>query len=776
MGIPGFLKHLRETYQGNWITEIPNPSGYDYLFLDFQSIIYSVQGAIGNEINYFIRLIYIYKNLPDLSSKLRFLNTHKNKLLYILGAYPDYFKSLKIDSSGIILNIRKELANSNRDGKMNTTLSLYMTTLFVMVDYKSKWEDFLTKKIIDLVTDLSDKLVNKKEKYSNTYIFFDGIPSKSKIKEQISRRIYPEIIGAIKNSIESDGSLTGDLRIENEIKLNSVKLPSIGPGTDFLINLRSEFGKINDPVKGKFYINSEKILGEAEHQIMKYINDNIGKFKCKKILLSSPDADLILLSFINNTMGFNIDLLRIDKINEETFTFKIEDLDQYNYNKSPFKLIFEYVDTTVLIDLMKLTGLNQKIIDISFILLLLGDDFLPKVPTLKIDNLSDILNAYNNSGVNIIELDSGIYKINHINLLKYLTELIKNDNEIKWDTEAVQFHNNKIKNMSRWAFDGLNLNGKFKLLPQILANKQTIPAPRGRYRSERSKPSPGQEFQHMFYDQKTYLGWLLENKGYFNPTKTFAANILEYNYTRGQRGTSLELDFHKDFFTNFNTVFKRKKSLFNPSKKPIQKDQPTPLQYNAKLKNYLEGYTFILDAYLNNKIRNYEWVYNYHSAPTITEIVTYMSGKTALQLETIFNYVDSSGAKINDIYVKLNYMDISSYRSFMENSKKELLKELAKNIIDKTELDPATNATKKTELDTLSKDEILSRYFTYQNVPIIFDCTNSFYVNKCVEGYVINDLSGYEKPVQVNNDTLEFMNKYIKYKTKYLRLKELLSK
>ena len=89
MGIPGFLKKLRDTYKGTWISEIPNPSGYDFLFLDFQSTIYSVQGAIGNEINYFIRLIYLYKNLPDEVSKLAFLNMHANKMLYILKLYPE---------------------------------------------------------------------------------------------------------------------------------------------------------------------------------------------------------------------------------------------------------------------------------------------------------------------------------------------------------------------------------------------------------------------------------------------------------------------------------------------------------------------------------------------------------------------------------------------------------------------------------------------------------------------------------------------------------------
>jgi hypothetical protein len=776
MGIPGLLKHLRETYPGTWISNQPNPIKYDFLFLDFQSIIYSLFGVIGNEINYFIRLGQIYKSLESDRQKMDFLLQHEIKFTWIIKNYVDYFSLYGIQSADFVWEFKNEISLGKRNKTVSQKLSQLMDKLNDQINYNLNWNQFLGQRIVNLVKSLSDYLVNKKDCYSNTFIFFDGIPTKAKIKEQISRRIFPEVLGAIKSSIDADAAISGDLTLEMRIKEKLVKLPHIGPGTDFLIQLRRDFEAVSDPVKGKFYVNGEKILGEAEHQIMSFIHTNTDKFANKKILLSSPDADLILLSFISISKNFMINLLRVDKINEENFNFKIEDLDVYKLNRTPFQLVFEYINTWELLKKIGIAYDMQKTIDLSFILLLLGDDFLPKIPTLKIDNLTDIIEAYNSAKVKIIDFDKSQnqYKIIHCNLLEFFKELIKNDNEYNWDQKTMTFHNNKVKNMKNLAFSGIELNGQIKMLPKLPVNKQIIPQPQKRYPAKKLVPLPGSEYQHMFYDQKTYFKWLLENKGFYNKARIIPQNVLEFSYTRN----GLEQDFHKDFYSNFTSLFKKRSALFNGSKKPVELVNLKPsnkTKYDNKMKNYLEGYTFILDAYLNNNIRNYEWVYKYSSAPTITQLVAFMDSKSNGDLSIIFNYVKSSGPNITDIYSKLKYMDITSYRLYMENSKLELLKEIAIKVINKLYPEPGFNSTKKAELKAMTKEQILTEYFTYQNADLIFDCSDSFYLNKCLEGHVIDNIKPYEKQLQIKDNNLEFMDKYLKYKIKYFQLKKLLN-
>jgi len=523
-------------------------------------------------------------------------------------------------------------------------------------------------------------------------------------------------------------------------------MPSIGPGTSFTDTLRTHLESIEDPVKGKFVINNKKILGEAEHQIMKYIQDHQTTFRGKEILLASPDADLILLSFINKVKGLNIDLMRVDKMNDENFDFKVEDFNLYNTeNISPFYLIVNYISIDTLLRNMRLYGANQKIIDISFILLLLGDDFLPKIPTLQIGNLGDIIKAYDDSRVNVINEVGGTKVLNYASLLTYLTNLIAGGKEQTWAEDVKKTFNRKIKQNKMFALDNFEKYASIKMFKPINVNELS-----------------GKR-QMQFYHPRKYIGWFLENKGMYNPSKIIPREVIDYKEISG-RPTRV---FHSSFERRFNSVFKPMGDLF-PLAAPVDRTA-----YEAKLKNYLEGYSFILDIYLNNNLKNYEWVYNYGSSPTITEIINFMTGKSDAELDSIFNYV-TPGVAGNNIYEKMKFMNVENYRRFLDDSKLELIKELAKKIIEAKVVDPRFKASKLTELESMTKERILSAYMTYDNVPIIFDCSDSFYLNKCLEGHVLGSIRGYESDIRNIDGNLEYEKKYLKYKAKYLALKKML--
>jgi hypothetical protein len=778
MGIPGFLNFLKRNYRARepWLKkELKPDKKWDYLILDFQSIIYSLQGEIGNEINYFIRLFENYKALTELSDKKTFLLEHYKKITTILEKYNEYFEMLKLKPSEIISTIETEVPKIKINdsvqisAKLNGVLTIFVSRTIYNPppDYKSKWEDYLVKKTVEFVKHLADTHVKTYDTYSKTLVFFDGVPSLSKIKEQVSRRVYPKIIDAIKKSIDLNSIISGDQTIENEILEKAVSMPSIGPGTNFSAKLYSGLSAVEESVKGKFVINNEKVLGEAEHQIMKYIQFNKETFQDKEILLASPDADLILLNFINKVKGINIDIIRIDKINEDNYDFKLDNFNSYNDKISPFKIIYEYIFIDKLLESMGLDIDTQKdkILDISYILLLLGDDFLPKIPTFQVNSLVNIFNAYDrhlikNPYSNIINFNGMEYLLNFESLINYLSELL--GEEVKMNKHTIENHNGKINSIDRNLYENLLKYGEIKMLPKTL---DTV------YNITNRRPS-----DKPFFDLKTCLSWMLENKGLYlkKIEKELPSVCVELS-----NGKVL---FNNRFYSKLDNIFSLKTTLFDSTSKPSKPialkkfESTTPeypeykAEYQAKMNNYLEGFSFILDLYLNNRLKNYEWYFKYNSSPTIHEIHHYMI-KNKSTLNEIFNYAKSNS------YTKLKYMNLATYRQFLDNSQLKLLKAIANNVIDKSvSFTPADKLTRKMELERLtitSSEYILETYFTYNNVPFIFECGDNFYVNKCLEGTIVDSIEDYQIDIVVNPlDDLEIKKKYLKYKAKYIELKK----
>ena len=176
MGIAKFFGYLKSNYKKpQWLitktsldtnykdTNYKNIESYSFkwnnLILDYQSLIYSTYEVFSSEINYFIRILY--KN-----------NNHK-LLLHIFNKYPIYFSKL-FKSSYFTIPTREVLLST-----------IYNDQQIII--------DTLVDMMIEHTIELSKiHVINK------TYIFFDGIPSLSKIKEQASRRIYPDVINQIK--------------------------------------------------------------------------------------------------------------------------------------------------------------------------------------------------------------------------------------------------------------------------------------------------------------------------------------------------------------------------------------------------------------------------------------------------------------------------------------------------------------------------------------------------------------------------------------------------
>ena len=406
MGIPQFYRKLKTKCPEAIVENNKNliDNQWDYIFLDFQSMIYSTYYLFSNEINYLFRLIYyinyqITHNLSINNSNYRYI------IDFILNKHENYFKQhynnrYHIIKSGLIkynLEIIKEFILYNDYNNEDIIINI------------------LSENVILLVKQLSDFHIKSEKKYSQTFIFFDGIPSRSKIKEQLLRKIYPEIMKYIKEDLKQ---IADPLELELENILLNDNPPSIGIDKPIIYKINDELKNVNDPSKGKFNINELHNYGEAEHQIMKYLNTYIKKFEHTNILLVSPDADLILLCVINNTKHLNIDILKID----------INLIDKYSPYQvingnviSPFYCKYNYIYIKKIIKCLELKT-SQEQLDVSYILLLLGDDFLPIVPTLTINSLDDIIRIYKTIKINIIT-DNKLNYNNFIILIKHLNAI-----------------------------------------------------------------------------------------------------------------------------------------------------------------------------------------------------------------------------------------------------------------------------------------------------------------------------------------------------------------
>lgn len=769
MGIPQFLNTLKKVYESEWISTdtftlaklqtISETNKFDFLIFDFQSLVFFIFEVYGNEINYLIKLLKMYQEVAV--DKVDLLE----KISYIISYYKSFF--LLYDSK-----FESDIDNLKENKEKITNLDMFLKNIYEL-DFNLHWNEYLVFKTVELVKELSNTYVTDSDKYNKTYIFFDGIPSYSKIKEQVLRRINPEIIEAINKSIREDSTIPGDVNFEIEYLQKIVKMDKISPNSDLAKKLRLELGKVDDPVKGKFYINNEKIIGEAEHQIMKFINSNHTVFQTKKTLLISPDADLILLSFINKVNNFNIDILKISSKSDKNFDFKLDNYLEYKKGDSPYKFLRELYKIDILLTKMNLLGKNQKIIDLSFILLLLGSDFLPKIPTLSMDNFLDIFNEINSDTetYNILNYDSSqqSYKINYSEFLKFLKNLIKvnideQDNiEELWDSTIVETHNKKInsnfvlQNFREYAEKKMLQSQNYNIDVNMYDSRNTAAASKSKFPYQ-----PGTRIEYKFYNIKRYLEFFLENKGLYCSIADAIKNNppIRFRYYYDKNSQSLKQTDEIDI-SKFRTLFKKKEKIF-PIKEPLNE---------RKIENYLEGCSFILDIYLNNNLKNYEWFYNYDSSPTITEIIKFMKDKDDTMLSTIFNY-NKSGKSIFDT---LKYLNFETYKDFIDKNKSDAIKKIAKNIITKTIIDPTLQSTALIDLERMDKNKIFETYFTYSNVEHIYECLpDKQNIDKCFE-INLSDIKS-DSDVEIINGDIIFKQKYLKYKAKYLSLKNKIKK
>jgi 5'-3' exonuclease len=191
---------------------------------------------------------------------------------------------------------------------------------------------------------------------------------------------------------------------------------NISPGTSFM-------NKLMDHLNGTIFeehifdaceslkhmtISGIDIAGEGEIKILHYIEKLIKtKYKNDKYVVYSPDSDVIILLLM---MNINVSMLRYDqqKSTEDEPMYSIVDINKFK------DILYTYISdmTNKKLDKMRV------IMDIVFILTVFGDDFLPKLETVRVN--TDINLLIKHYVVIVIKYDY-ILNINNSNLnnLKY---------------------------------------------------------------------------------------------------------------------------------------------------------------------------------------------------------------------------------------------------------------------------------------------------------------------------------------------------------------------
>ena len=716
MGIAGFLTYLKKTYIAKepkqsdkiWLINYNHISStnkkYDYLFLDYQSMFYTTYELFSCEINYFLRLLYYIKYEAQINREniLIIDSSYYLKILkYIIEKYFLYFTNIFRGENIIDFLPTDEDLIDVIVKKINFIFTFNFNDKIII-------NKLLAINVAEQTNDLSRNLIKDsfdyEEKMRRTHIFFDGIPSLSKIKEQMSRRIYGYVMSKIVDNIWENNISESEFSLNFiNSKLLSSQPPSIGLNSEIVQEIKKILNK-------SYFINSIDYVnkyGEAEHQIMKYIKDN-DKFKGSELIISSPDADLILLIFIKTTNNYKIDLLRQNVITEFRFNANDEPK-EFKYiitdDKilSPFIREYDHIIIDNLITAMNLklkngNNNNQYITDISFLFLLLGDDFIPKIPSIDVYKIKDLLSIYK--------------------------QLCKAN---------VRF---KIINIS--VLNTINFNN-LKLF-----------------------------IKHFSLKEETWVSFAMDEKRFIDQ------NIKKLNYIKNiYFFNKMKLDeidifnFDKSYFIKENGLIINSENLLDFSLIKKKNKEAKPIN-NIQIQNYLQGYSFILDVYINDNLKNYKWIYNYEKAPTLGQINNFLEDKNdECVLRELFDYAKNSNN---------TYLDSNTYIKFTNDNRNQIIINLLEKIIikkynfqDLEKLHSMSNTDEK--INCLCK-----KYFIYdeQILDILFNCDGERYISKCldIENYLPISLdSKYE--IQIDKSLLGgyYQKKYLKYKNKYISLK-----
>ena len=238
------------------------------------------------------------------------------------------------------------------------------------------FEKLLIEQVGNYIISLLDMLIPGKLKTIN--IAIDGVPSMAKIYEQKKRRYMGDLIAYLQKFKDSQ------LIDKNVLTLFHWSKNNISPGTDFMKDMITFLTSKEFTNRIKKYCPVYKVSGtdeegEGEFKIIQII-DNLPKNE--SCVIYSPDSDMIILLLLVKN---NCTMLRYD---QQKSTFDNPSYDVIVINKF-IDILIDYIDKRKQKEFI--ISKNKVINDLVFILTVFGDDFLPKLETVRVNTDINIL-------------------------------------------------------------------------------------------------------------------------------------------------------------------------------------------------------------------------------------------------------------------------------------------------------------------------------------------------------------------------------------------------
>jgi 5'-3' exoribonuclease 2 len=304
---------------------------------------------------------------------------------------------------------------------------LFHPQCFKTLDHFPDWKttDLLEKKMFKRIIAYIDFLCNYVSP-DELYISVDGVAPMAKMNQQRKRRYRSKDDTELKNNIKLKHNKTINKSWSNTV---------ITPGTIFMENLHNKILSYISSKKIKVTYSSYHTPGEGEHKILQDIKSKTSVDDC--YVIYGLDADLIFLASASSKE--NIYLLREaehfgkqsdtnDILRGDFFDDVAEDL-----NYVCIDTLKKCIDTTIygLLRDTRYQDINFNS-DFIFICYLLGNDFLPHLPSvnIKTGGLDFLIDCYTNIykfvNTNLISKDKdGCVVINDIFLDLLLKEISK---------------------------------------------------------------------------------------------------------------------------------------------------------------------------------------------------------------------------------------------------------------------------------------------------------------------------------------------------------------
>lgn len=248
---------------------------------------------------------------------------------------------------------------------------------------------------LDNVTLFEKKIYIAMEEYINYIISFcnpkkliyfaiDGVAPRSKMKQQRSRRFRSILEKKMRKEINK--------KYNKEVPFFDSNC--ITPGTIFMkklaVFLRNFLTKNKKTFNATLILSDSGIKGEGEHKILQYMKKN----SMDDInLVYGLDADLIMLNLVNNCQHTYLlrEAIHYGKVDTENLLYFNIDLFKeklYDSIKSPLLIKYTYLNREV--EEFEPLEINKDNILKDYITLcfLIGNDFLPPLPGIDINNKS----------------------------------------------------------------------------------------------------------------------------------------------------------------------------------------------------------------------------------------------------------------------------------------------------------------------------------------------------------------------------------------------------